>query len=247
MSGCYIPGGGWTLRTGVDVRTLAKPAAFVEMVDTRWDEWNRVAIKNATARHARGGSEVITVSTPVLTPANPPPERLTPEPNPYDREMPDSLRSDDDKSGSNIPNGVPPRTNGGQEPTQAPGAPDTAPPAPERPRDAGPSARLTSRSQVGYNNGPSLSLAPPLAPSDVEQDSVPKMPDMVTPPEAALESAAEEPEPVKEKSGLNLSGFQLFNGKRGDKIEQSSSTVPAPAGKAKSKKRAQGGWLFGRP
>jgi hypothetical protein len=43
LTGCYIPGSGWTLRSGLDVRTHRKPAVFVEMVDTRWDEWNRVA------------------------------------------------------------------------------------------------------------------------------------------------------------------------------------------------------------
>ena len=46
-SGCYIPGGGWTMRTGVDVRCLKKPAAFVELVDTRWDEYNRIAVINS--------------------------------------------------------------------------------------------------------------------------------------------------------------------------------------------------------
>lgn len=47
LSGCYIPGGGWTMRTGVDFRTHRKPGAYVEMVDTRWDEWNRLAVQNA--------------------------------------------------------------------------------------------------------------------------------------------------------------------------------------------------------
>lgn len=43
MSGCFIPGGGWTMRTGVDLRRPKKPSAFVELVDTRWDEYNRIA------------------------------------------------------------------------------------------------------------------------------------------------------------------------------------------------------------
>jgi hypothetical protein len=45
--GCFVPGGGWTLRTGVDVRRHCKPAAFLELVDTRWDEYNRIAEINA--------------------------------------------------------------------------------------------------------------------------------------------------------------------------------------------------------
>ena len=47
LSGCYVPNGGWTLRSGLDCRTHRKPAMFIEMVDTRWDEWNRVAQINA--------------------------------------------------------------------------------------------------------------------------------------------------------------------------------------------------------
>ena len=47
LAGCYVPNGGWTLRSGVDCRTHRKPAMFLEMVDTRWDEWNRVAQINA--------------------------------------------------------------------------------------------------------------------------------------------------------------------------------------------------------
>ncbi len=42
LPGCYIPRGGWTLRSGIDLRTRGKPGAFVEMVDTRWDECNRL-------------------------------------------------------------------------------------------------------------------------------------------------------------------------------------------------------------
>lgn len=45
-AGCYVPGGGWTLRSGIDWRIGHKPAAFVEMVDTKWDEWNRVSQMN---------------------------------------------------------------------------------------------------------------------------------------------------------------------------------------------------------
>lgn len=52
-SGCFVPGGGWTLRGGCDLRTHRKPAVFMEMVDTRWDEHNRVAQLNAM--NALGG------------------------------------------------------------------------------------------------------------------------------------------------------------------------------------------------
>jgi hypothetical protein len=46
VAGCYIPGGGWTMRTGLDVRRHRKPSVFLELVDTRWDEYNRVATMN---------------------------------------------------------------------------------------------------------------------------------------------------------------------------------------------------------
>ena len=46
FAGCYVPGGGWTVRSGIDLRTCRKPALYVETVDTRWDEWNRVARHN---------------------------------------------------------------------------------------------------------------------------------------------------------------------------------------------------------
>src|SRR5262245_10408402 len=42
-SGCFVPGGGWTMRGGIDLRRHRKPSAFVELVDTRWDEYNRIA------------------------------------------------------------------------------------------------------------------------------------------------------------------------------------------------------------
>jgi hypothetical protein len=36
------------MRTGIDVRRYHKPSVFVELVDTRWDEYNRVAEMNLT-------------------------------------------------------------------------------------------------------------------------------------------------------------------------------------------------------
>jgi len=62
-AGCYIPGGGWTMRAGVDVRCLKKPAAFVEVVDTRWDEITRVAELNSL------GAATVMSSPPVAPPA----------------------------------------------------------------------------------------------------------------------------------------------------------------------------------
>lgn len=55
LSGCYIPGGGWTLRGGADLRTRYKPTVFVEMVDSRWDEYNRVACANTQCQPRSGG------------------------------------------------------------------------------------------------------------------------------------------------------------------------------------------------
>lgn len=48
LGGCYIPNGGWTLRSGLDLRTMKKPSCFTELVDTRWDEYNRVAQANSS-------------------------------------------------------------------------------------------------------------------------------------------------------------------------------------------------------
>jgi hypothetical protein len=86
-SGCYIPGGGWTLRTGVDVRTYRKPGCYVEMVDTRWDEWNRIAQMNAYggACPAQSGGPLVVESsvyapgpTPIPGGAMPSPVLMTP-------------------------------------------------------------------------------------------------------------------------------------------------------------------------
>jgi len=56
IGGCYVPNGGWTLRSGIDLRTHKKPAIFTEMVDTHWDEWNRVAQMNAAYGASPGDS-----------------------------------------------------------------------------------------------------------------------------------------------------------------------------------------------
>jgi hypothetical protein len=54
-SGCYVPGGGWTLRGGLDLRTYRRPAVFTELVDTRWDEYNRVAFQNSASQGPTAG------------------------------------------------------------------------------------------------------------------------------------------------------------------------------------------------
>lgn len=77
-AGCYVPGGGWTLRTGVDWRTHAKPGAYLELVDTRWDEWNRVAQMNAMM-----GEAYPVVSEPNAAPASSAPPAQTPPQEPY--------------------------------------------------------------------------------------------------------------------------------------------------------------------
>ncbi len=69
-AGCYTPGGGWTMRAGIDVRILKKPAAFVEMVDTRWDESNRIAEYNM--KHGEYFVTSPAVQSPVSTPVTGP-------------------------------------------------------------------------------------------------------------------------------------------------------------------------------
>ena len=81
VSGCYIPGSGWTLRSGIDLRTYRKPAVFTEMVDTRWDEWNRVAQMNAMGGSCPvpgGGGLVVESSVYAATPQSSSPVTSTP-------------------------------------------------------------------------------------------------------------------------------------------------------------------------
>jgi hypothetical protein len=67
-SGCFVPGGGWTLRSGIDVRRSCKPAVFLEMVDSRWDEYSRIAEINAFSCPMDGGT-VYSQGVPGGTPA----------------------------------------------------------------------------------------------------------------------------------------------------------------------------------
>jgi hypothetical protein len=116
-SGCYIPGGGWTMRTGLDVRRYHKPSAFLELVDTRWDEYNRVAELNLTG----GPIDPRAVVTPWCPPNGGP------------MVLPPGIQG--------APSTTPPNGSGednGQEPNPLPGAPvETLPPPP----GVGPTAR----------------------------------------------------------------------------------------------------------
>lgn len=113
-SGCYIPGGGWTMRTGLDVRRYHKPSAFLELVDTRWDEYNRVAELNLMG----GPIDPRAVVTPRC-----PPNGTGPGLPPGMNGAPPMLPS------TTMPNGTGEGT--GHEPNPLPGAPvETLPPPP---------------------------------------------------------------------------------------------------------------------
>lgn len=134
-SGCFVPGGGWTMRGGIDLRRSRKPSAFVELVDTRWDEYNRVAEMNmglsgGAMIDARGavtmpcppGMGATGQTASPSGPALPPPNGLPPVPVPTPRET--------------GPDGSP-----AGEPRQLPGVPlDPEPPPP--PAGANTTARL---------------------------------------------------------------------------------------------------------
>lgn len=78
-SGCYVPGGGWTLRSGLDTRTCRKPALYMEMVDTRWDEWSRVAQMNSMPAQYYPPPGVHPGDGPLAVPG---PEIISPSQNP---------------------------------------------------------------------------------------------------------------------------------------------------------------------
>ncbi len=120
-TGCYIPGGGWTMRTGLDVRRYHKPSAFLELVDTRWDEYNRVAELNLMG----GPIDPRAVVTPWC-----PPNGGTMVLPPGIQGVSPALPSTAPANGSGEDNG--------QEPNPLPGAPvETLPPPP----GVGPTAR----------------------------------------------------------------------------------------------------------
>src|SRR5262249_33637787 len=119
-SGCFVPGGGWTMRGGLDFRRPRKPSAFVELVDSRWDEYNRIADMNIA-----GGMVESNVLTPIAPPSNAAPGGSRPVvPSPSDPPAPALV----DRGQS-------------AEPHPLPGMPDE-PPTPE----SGPTARRPSGS-----------------------------------------------------------------------------------------------------
>jgi len=123
-SGCFVPGGGWTMRGGLDTRRRCKPSVFVELVDTRWDEYNRIAEMNIT-----GG---LADSDVVVAPSNPPgtgPGIANPTTVPF----PSGAGSTD--SGQN------------PEPHPLPGTPEEPEPPPP---GAGPTARRTPSAGPRY-------------------------------------------------------------------------------------------------
>src|SRR5262245_25913949 len=116
-SGCYVPGGGWTMRTGLDTRRRHKPSVFVELVDTRWDEFNRVATMNLD-------SPVMEVNGVVLPSGQPNGQSGITMPA---------------VNGPLVPGAPPVPLNG--EPHQLPGSPgETLPPSPPLPTTDAPTA-----------------------------------------------------------------------------------------------------------
>jgi hypothetical protein len=146
-SGCYVPGGGWTMRTGVDLRRHRKPSAFVELVDTRWDEYNRIAEINSMTITTTSAATVTPGSAPVPT------EEFPVPPASGLRMMQDAStppQSGNNASATSAPTVREPEFPGtstdesptGDEPTRLPGADDQSEQAPQ-PRDA-PTARRSA-------------------------------------------------------------------------------------------------------
>ena len=134
-SGCFVPGGGWTMRTGLDVRRYRKPSVFVELVDTRWDEYNRIAEMNLTGFDPRA------VVTPSAEPGPGLPNGLP------------AMPADPGMAPAGT-NGTPPDGRPLGEPNPLPGAPvDPLPPPP-------PAAGISATARRTSNGGPRLSAAP---------------------------------------------------------------------------------------
>ena len=140
--GCFVPGGGWTMRGGLDFRRPRKPSAFVELVDSRWDEYNRIADLNIA-----GGMVESNVVTPIAPPSNGAPVIPGPVVPP--------------------PSGAPaPVDSQSAEPHPLPGMPDEPPTPESRPTARRPSG--TAR-YLPSSNRESPSLRP-TAPGEVGDD-----------------------------------------------------------------------------
>ena len=105
-SGCFVPNGGWTMRTGVDLRRMWKPSVFVEMVDTKWDEYNRVEELNTSCGYAHQGV--------VFEPSSPPIETAP---------IPASMPTSSSQRNGSAANGLvpPPSQPASREPNMLPG------------------------------------------------------------------------------------------------------------------------------
>jgi hypothetical protein len=119
------------MRTGLDVRRYRKPSAFLELVDTRWDEYNRVAELNLMG----GPIDPRAVVTPWCPP------------NGGTMVLPPGIQGAPSAMPSNTPpNGTSEET--GQEPNPLPGAPvETLPPPP----GVGPTARRPQGDDIQLN------------------------------------------------------------------------------------------------
>jgi hypothetical protein len=172
--GCYIPGGGWTMRTGVDLRRHKKPSAFVELVDTRWDEYNRIAEINTMmaltpppAAPVPGGGPGLMEGIPVppasglkfgpdSRPSSSPVADGSPESSsPPDPRFPDDLNGDDTTA---------------DEPSRLPGAPEGPADAPAD-RDP-PTARRAPPDGLPFDNSATDNVTkdPAVAPASAKTE-----------------------------------------------------------------------------
>lgn len=218
-SGCFVPGGGWTMRTGLDVRRYHKPSVFVELVDTRWDEYNRIAEINSTGGmlDARG---IVTPNCPPNGGTVPPPGGSVPPP---------AMMS---------PPGQPAPPAGGRsaEPIPLPGAPvENLPPPPgvgptaQRPRSGGP--RLIAPADDAAQRSAAGDRRAAAADDDDEDDADDE------------DVAGVSNRPV----GVKLSSAVYVTGRRPRANETSIDASPTTAAAGKSPRRPVFSRLFSRP
>ena len=174
VSGCYIPGGGWTMRTGVDLRRHKKPSAFVELVDTRWDEYNRVAeINQMTVSNPAPSTASPAAFTPgagpglmegIPVPPASDPGSTTSAPTPPEPQFPGNPTGDN-STGENPAGGEPNRLPGAVDaPTSTPTR--DAPTARRSTLDAPPmAAPATEDATTDLTVAPASAQAPPAKPS----------------------------------------------------------------------------------
>ena len=208
-TGCYVPGGGWTMRTGLDVRRYRKPSMFLELVDTRWDEYNRVAEMNLT-----GG---MLDSRAVVTPNCPPGQGLAAPGlgQPIDpRMVPDGLRPAFPSNGPPaeiVPFPPEPGSAGSprqREPNPLPGAPvDSLPTA------AGNPPAAASEASDGSQAAPAAD--DPSTRAGGERDSFGQEQDIDAPPD-----------PADRGDAVELSSFRRASRRRPTAGDQSGKPPP---------------------